>query len=384
MPRSRRLLFVFGTRPEAIKLAPLYLELKEKYRSFEVFSCSTGQHREMLSQVLTFFNVKVDYNLDLMVTDQSLFDITSRALIGIRDVLEDLKPQMVIVQGDTTSAMAAALASFYEKVTVSHVEAGLRSHSKFAPFPEEMNRIIISHLADFHFAPTKEAKQNLFKENVRKNVFVVGNTVIDALFFGLKLISKDSELRSSIESYFEKSGLRIARAEKDTRLILVTSHRRENFGEKLKNICEALKEIACLYPEVTIVYPVHLNPNVRNPVRQILSEVRNVILVEPLDYPHLIYLLSKAYLVLTDSGGLQEESPALGKPVLVMREVTERPEGVRLGCARVVGVQKERIVTETRRLLEDISEYEKMSHVRTPYGDGKASQRIARILDRVL
>lgn len=384
MPRSRRLLFVFGTRPEAIKLAPLYLELKEKYRSFEVFSCSTGQHREMLSQVLTFFNVKVDYNLDLMVTDQSLFDITSRALIGIRDVLEDLKPQMVIVQGDTTSAMAAALASFYEKVTVSHVEAGLRSHSKFAPFPEEMNRIIISHLADFHFAPTKEAKQNLFKENVRKNVFVVGNTVIDALFFGLKLISKDSELRSSIESYFEKSGLRIARAEKDTRLILVTSHRRENFGEKLKNICEALKEIASLYPEVTIVYPVHLNPNVRNPVRQILSEVRNVILVEPLDYPHLIYLLSKAYLVLTDSGGLQEESPALGKPVLVMREVTERPEGVRLGCARVVGVQKERIVTETRRLLEDISEYEKMSHVRTPYGDGKASQRIARILDRVL
>lgn len=384
MPRSRRLLFVFGTRPEAIKLAPLYLELKEKYRSFEVFSCSTGQHREMLSQVLTFFNVKVDYNLDLMVTDQSLFDITCRALIGIRDVLEDLKPQMVIVQGDTTSAMAAALASFYEKVTVSHVEAGLRSHSKFAPFPEEMNRIIISHLADFHFAPTKEAKQNLFKENVRKNVFVVGNTVIDALFFGLKLISKDSELRSSIESYFEKSGLRIARAEKDTRLILVTSHRRENFGEKLKNICEALKEIASLYPEVTIVYPVHLNPNVRNPVRQILSEVRNVILVEPLDYPHLIYLLSKAYLVLTDSGGLQEESPALGKPVLVMREVTERPEGVRLGCARVVGVQKERIVTETRRLLEDLSEYEKMSHVRTPYGDGKASQRIARILDRVL
>ena len=329
----------------------------------------------MLDQVLNFFGIKPDYDLNLMKNNQSLFDITTGVLRGIEKVLKDYKPDLVFVQGDTTSAFVGALSAFYMKIKVAHLEAGLRSYNKYAPFPEEINRVLIGHLADYHFAPTIKAKENLQKEGVKENVWVVGNTVIDALFWGLEIIEKNINLKKEIESFFE----RFLDSNED-KVILVTGHRRESFGEGFENICKALKEIAIQFPEIKIIYPVHLNPNVREPVNRILNGIANIYLIEPLEYPYLIWLMSKSYLVLTDSGGIQEEAPSLGKPVLVMRDVTERIEGIEAGTAKLVGTKKETIFKAVQSLIENQSEYQKMSKAVNPYGDGLASKRIVDII----
>jgi len=329
----------------------------------------------MLDQVLNFFGIKPDYDLNLMKNNQSLFDITTGVLRGLEKVLKDYKPDLVFVQGDTTSAFVGALSAFYMKIKVAHLEAGLRSYNKYAPFPEEINRVLIGHLADYHFAPTIKAKENLQKEGVKENVWVVGNTVIDALFWGLEIIEKNINLKKEIESFFE----RFLDSNED-KVILVTGHRRESFGEGFENICKALKEIAIQFPEIKIIYPVHLNPNVREPVNRILNGIANIYLIEPLEYPYLIWLMSKSYLVLTDSGGIQEEAPSLGKPVLVMRDVTERIEGIEAGTAKLVGTKKETIFKAVQSLIENQSEYQKMSKAVNPYGDGLASKRIVDII----
>ncbi|CUS76587.1 UDP-N-Acetylglucosamine 2-epimerase [Candidatus Kryptonium thompsonii] len=310
-----------------------------------------------------------------MKNNQSLFDITTGVLRGLEKVLKDYKPDLVFVQGDTTSAFVGALSAFYMKIKVAHLEAGLRSYNKYAPFPEEINRVLIGHLADYHFAPTIKAKENLQKEGVKENVWVVGNTVIDALFWGLEIIEKNINLKKEIESFFE----RFLDSNED-KVILVTGHRRESFGEGFENICKALKEIAIQFPEIKIIYPVHLNPNVREPVNRILNGIANIYLIEPLEYPYLIWLMSKSYLVLTDSGGIQEEAPSLGKPVLVMRDVTERIEGIEAGTAKLVGTKKETIFKAVQSLIENQSEYQKMSKAVNPYGDGLASKRIVDII----
>ncbi len=365
-----RALFIFGTRPEAIKMAPLIKEF-QKEDSFDVKVCVTAQHREMLDQVLDFFDVSPDYDLNIMKPNQSLFDITANTLKGLESVLDEFKPDLIFVQGDTTTAFVGALAGFYKKTKIAHIEAGLRSHNKYSPFPEEMNRVLAGHLADYHFAPTERAKENLFNENIKENVYVVGNTVIDALFLGLEIIKEQGE-----EQYYKHFDF----IDFSKRIILVTGHRRESFGEPFENICYALKEIADNYKDVEIVYPVHLNPNVREPVNRILRGMKNIHLIEPLSYPYLIWLMSQSYLVLTDSGGIQEEAPSLGKPVLVMREVTERVEGIEAGTAKLVGTDKENIIKEVSTLLEYKNEYNKMSIATNPYGDGKASVRIKDII----
>ncbi len=372
---KQKILFVFGTRPEAIKIAPLYLKFK-KLKDFDIKVCVTGQHRQMLDQVLEFFNIVPDYDLNLMKPNQSIFDITADILKNIEQVLNASKPDIVVVQGDTTTAFAGALAAFYKKIKIAHVEAGLRSRNKYAPFPEEINRILIGHIADYHFAPTELARKNLEQEGITKNVWVTGNTVIDALLYGLEKINSEIKLRRKIEAFFEK----LIGDYNNSKIILVTSHRRESFGEGLENISNAIKEVALKYKDVKIIYPVHLNPNVRKQVNKILNGLENVFLIEPLEYPYLIWLLSKSYIILTDSGGIQEEAPALGKPVLVMRDVTERIEGIEAGTAKLVGTKKDRIVEEVERLLFDENEYRKMANAVNPYGDGKASERIAQIL----
>ncbi|MDW7972572.1 MAG: UDP-N-acetylglucosamine 2-epimerase (non-hydrolyzing) [Thermodesulfovibrio sp.] len=377
--KKQKILLIFGTRPEAIKMAPLYWKLKDS-NLFIVESCVTGQHREMLDQVLEFFKIKPDYDLNIMKNNQSLFEITARVLIDLENVLEHSKPNLVIVQGDTTSAFVGALASYYKKIKIAHLEAGLRSKNKYAPYPEEINRVLISHLADYHFTPTELAKENLRNEGIKENVWVVGNTVIDALFLGLDIINKDKNIESEIKSFFEEV---ISYNDKD-RIILVTGHRRENFGKGFENICNALKEIAGTYKEFKIVYPVHLNPNVRKPVFDILKELENVYLIEPLPYHLLIWLMSKSYLVLTDSGGIQEEAPSLGKPLLVMREVTERIEGIINGTADLVGTDKQKIVNGVRELIENKNKYQRMAKATNPYGDGKSSDRILEILKEIL
>jgi len=371
----RKILLIFGTRPEAIKFAPLYQEFNKNSNFFDVKVCITAQHRQMLDQVLNFLGIKPDYDLNLMKNNQSLFDITTGVLRGLEKVLKDYKPDLVFVQGDTTSAFVGALSAFYMKIKVAHLEAGLRSYNKYAPFPEEINRVLIGHLADYHFAPTIKAKENLQKEGVKENVWVVGNTVIDALFWGLEIIEKNINLKKEIESFFE----RFLDSNED-KVILVTGHRRESFGEGFENICKALKEIAIQFPEIKIIYPVHLNPNVREPVNRILNGIANIYLIEPLEYPYLIWLMSKSYLVLTDSGGIQEEAPSLGKPVLVMRDVTERIEGIEAGTAKLVGTKKETIFKAVQSLIENQSEYQKMSKAVNPYGDGLASKRIVDII----
>ena len=372
--RYRKILFVFGTRPEAIKLAPLIKEFKKHRDRVAIDICITGQHREMLDQVLDFFDLHADYDLNIMKSDQSLFDITSVLVKGMEKVLEDSSPDLIFVQGDTTTAFVGALAGFYEKIKVAHVEAGLRSFNKFSPFPEEINRVLISRLVDFHFAPTQEAKDNLLNEGVKENIWVVGNTVIDALHLGLKILSEKRGLKEEIERFFST-----VIKNHTAKLILVTGHRRESFGKPFENMCFALKDIVESCEDVEVVYPVHLNPNVREPVFRILGKHPRIHLIEPLSYPYLIYLLEKSYLVLTDSGGIQEEAPSLGKPVLVMREVTERQEGVEAGVAKLVGTDRGRIVKETLKLLEDKGEYKKMSRAINPYGDGRASIRIAEV-----
>jgi UDP-N-acetylglucosamine 2-epimerase (non-hydrolysing) len=375
MVMKDNVLVVFGTRPEAIKLAPIVTELQNPVYGITPRVCVTAQHREMLDQVLKLFSITVHHDLNIMQKGQSLEDVTTRVIQGMKRVFEGEKPRMVVVQGDTTTTFATALAAFYQNIPVAHVEAGLRTWNKRSPFPEEVNRVLATHLADLHFAPTQQSRKNLLREGIdRKLVMVTGNTVIDALFHVMKDVRKDHR---SFESRF--SAIDFSR-----RLILVTGHRRENFGPGFQDICEALRTIATTEADVEIVYPVHLNPNVQAPVREILSDLSNIHLLEPLEYRPFLFLMDRSYLILTDSGGVQEEAPSLGKPVLVMRNHTERPEAVRAGTVRLVGTDKQKIVRETRRLLHDRRIYAKMSRAHNPYGDGKSSARIAKAIRRYL
>ena len=374
----KRVLLVFGTRPEAIKMAPLVHEFKKHGDVFETLVCVTGQHREMLDQVLDLFQVKPDYDLNIMKPDQDLYDVTSRILMGMRDVLAEVRPDVVFVHGDTTTSMASALAAFYQQIPVAHVEAGLRTGNIYSPWPEEMNRSITGRIATYNFAPTLCSKNNLLKENVPEgSIVVTGNTVIDALHWVVEKIASDSQLQDSIISEIKSIGYDIARLDEGRRLVLITGHRRENFGDGFLNICRAIKGLSEMYPKVDFVYPMHLNPNVRKPVLDILGKGNpNIILIEPLQYLQFVYLMEKSYLVLTDSGGIQEEAPGLGKPVLVMRDTTERPEAVEAGTVLLVGADRERIIKGVSDLLDNGAVYENMSKAINPYGDGKACQRI--------
>ena len=369
----KKILVVFGTRPEAIKLAPVIHELR-KCPEFDTRVCVTAQHREMLDQVLTLFGIEPHVDLNLMEPDQDLPGLTSRVLEGITEVLREERPHIVLVQGDTTTVMATAMAAFYEKIMVGHVEAGLRSGDPFSPFPEEINRRVATALSSLHFAPTRRAEEALLREGIPgRQVFLTGNPVIDALYtiLGLPVPEKAREV-------LEKAGLN--RGEDSRKLILVTAHRRENFGEPFESICLGIKDVVERNPQVAVVYPVHLNPHVREPVRRILEGHERIFLTEPVEYHVLVHLMKESYLVLTDSGGIQEEAPSLGKPVLVMRKETERPEGVEAGTAKLVGADTERIIREVERLLYDPEEYECMSRAVNPYGDGKASERIGEVL----
>ena len=367
-----RVLFFFGTRPEAIKMAPLIKELQKYPEKFDVKVCVSAQHREMLDQVLHFFHIKPDFDLNVMKTNQNLFHITAEVLNGIRKVITMYKPDWLIVQGDTTTTFVGALAAFYEKVKIAHIEAGLRSFNKHVPFPEEMNRILTTHLSDLHFAPTLKAKGNLLREAVPEDkIFVVGNTSIDALFLCLKEVKK--KCPEDYESFRD--------IDFKCRIMLVTGHRRESFGKPFKNICHALKMLA-QNNDIEIVYPVHLNPNVRKPVFDILKNIPNIHLIDPLDYPSFVWLMNKSYIILTDSGGVQEEAPSLGKPVLVMRDVTERTEGIDAGTAKLVGTDKDKIASEAQKLLNEKREYDSMVNALNPYGDGMASRRIRKVFEK--
>ena len=372
----KKVLLVFGTRPEAIKMASLVKEF-EKESSIVLKVCVTAQHREMLDQVLEIFDIKPDYDLNLMKSGQDLYDITSNVLLGMKNVLDDFSPDIVLVHGDTTTTSATALATFYQKIKLGHVEAGLRTNNLYNPWPEEANRQITGVLSDYHFAPTKNSQENLLKEGKKiESVAVTGNTVIDALFYVLEKIERSKELKDSIISSIETQ----YKIDNSRKIVLVTGHRRENFGQKFINICEALKTIALNNRDVDIVYPVHLNPNVQKPVKEILSNISNVYLIEPLQYEQFIYLMSKSYFLITDSGGVQEEAPSLGKPVLVLRDTTERPEALEAGTVKLVGTNREMIVKEAQSLLDDYAVYEKMSKAHNPYGDGKASSRIVEFI----
>ncbi|STR65704.1 UDP-N-acetylglucosamine 2-epimerase [Klebsiella michiganensis] len=364
-----KVLTVFGTRPEAIKMAPLVHALA-KDPHFEAKVCVTAQHREMLDQVLKLFSIVPEYDLNIMQPGQGLTEITCRILEGLKPVLESFKPDVVLVHGDTTTTMAASLAAFYQRITVGHVEAGLRTGDLSSPWPEEGNRTLTGHLATYHFAPTETSRQNLLRENIADNrITVTGNTVIDALFWVRDRVLSDEALHNELTQRYPF----LANGKK---MILVTGHRRESFGRGFEQICHALAEIAANNPDVQIVYPVHLNPNVSEPVKRILGHVENVILIEPQDYLPFVWLMNRAWLILTDSGGIQEEAPSLGKPVLVMREMTERPEAVSAGTVCLVGTDSQRIVNEVTRLLQDESAYQAMSRAHNPYGDGHACHRI--------
>jgi len=372
----KKVLLVFGTRPEAIKMAPLVKEF-EKHNDVESKVCVTAQHREMLDQVLDMFEIVPDYDLNLMKPGQDLYDITSNVLLGMKDVLSDFNPDVVLVHGDTTTTSATSLSAFYQKIKVGHVEAGLRTGDIYSPWPEEVNRQITGVLANYHFAPTTTSKDNLLKENKSEgNILVTGNTVIDALFLTLEKIENNKELKNSIISNINEQYT----LDDNKKLILVTGHRRENFGQGFINICEALKTLALNNPDIDIVYPVHLNPNVQKPVKELLSDVSNVHLIAPLQYETFLYLMSKSYFIITDSGGVQEEAPSLGKPVLVMRDTTERPEALEAGTVKLVGTDSEMIIKEAQVLLDDDMEYEKMSKAHNPYGDGKAREKIVKYI----
>ncbi|MCT4700440.1 UDP-N-acetylglucosamine 2-epimerase (non-hydrolyzing) [Enterobacteriaceae bacterium H20N1] len=364
-----KVLTVFGTRPEAIKMAPLVHALT-KDAFFDAKVCVTAQHREMLDQVLNLFSIEPDYDLNIMSPGQGLTEITCRILEGLKPILESFKPDVVLVHGDTTTTVATSLAAFYQRIPVGHVEAGLRTGDLYSPWPEEANRTLTGHLAMYHFAPTENSRQNLLRENINDNkIFVTGNTVIDALISVRDRVLADDELRNSLAQYHPF-------LDSAKKLILVTGHRRESFGEGFERICHALAEIAKENSDVQIVYPVHLNPNVSEPVKRILGHVENVVLVEPQEYLPFVYLMNHSYLILTDSGGIQEEAPSLGKPVLVMRDTTERPEAVKAGTVRLVGTDTQTIVREVTRLLRDENEYQIMSRAHNPYGDGTACERI--------
>lgn len=385
----KKIMLVFGTRPEAIKMAPLVKAFQSQQDRFQTIVCVTGQHRQMLDQVLSIFDIKPDYDLDIMKQGQDLYDVTSRVLIGMRDVLGKVNPDVVLVHGDTTTSTAAALAAFYKQIPVGHVEAGLRTNNIYSPWPEEMNRQLTGRIATYHFAPTPLSKENLIREGVnRGQIKVTGNTVIDALHLVLDKINGDSVLQKDLQNELKEAGYDLARLEDDRRLVLITGHRRENFGDGFIHICEAIKALAEKYPDVDFVYPMHLNPNVRHPIREVFGEkllnstgsneagLKNVFFIEPLEYLSFVYLMGKADIVLTDSGGIQEEAPGLGKPVLVMRDTTERPEALEAGTVKLVGTDKEKIISEVSLLLESPIEYEKMTHAINPYGDGQACSRI--------
>ena len=369
----KKIFFIYGTRPEAIKMAPLIKEFQKYPKDFKVVVCLTGQHRQMLDQINAFFGIQGDYDLNLMKPNQTLFDIVSGCLLGLKDILETERPDLVFVQGDTSTVLAGAMASYFCKIPVAHLEAGLRSGDKYSPFPEEGNRILTGHIADWHFAPTDRAVENLKVEGVIQNVYKVGNTVIDALHLGLNLIKGSDE--SVYKNYFDFLDF-------SKKIILVTGHRRESFGDGFEHICKAIAYIADNHPDVQFVYPMHFNPNVREPVMKYLSGKSNVHLIEPLDYPYLIWLMEKCFFVLTDSGGIQEEAPALGKPVLVMRNVTERQEGVEAGTAKLVGTDYNVIVDNVELLLSNSDEYAKMANAVNPYGDGTTSKQIVGILQK--
>jgi len=373
---KKKILIVFGTRPEAIKMAPLVKYFEKESASFELKVCVTAQHREMLDQVLELFEIVPDYDLNIMKGGQDLYDITAHVLLGMREVLLDFKPDIVFVHGDTTTTSSTALASFYQQIEVAHVEAGLRTGDRYSPWPEEANRQITGVLANYHFAPTKTSEENLLKENKEaKDILITGNTVIDALYLALEKIKKSKKLMESIVHTIEEE-IADSKFSLDSKFILVTGHRRENHGQGFINICQGLKEIALRNPEVNIIYPVHLNPNVQKPVKELLSDVENIYLIQPMQYESFIYLMDKSYFIITDSGGVQEEAPSLGKPVLVMRDTTERPEALEAGTVKLVGVDSELIVKEAQELLDDDEAYAKMSKAHNPYGDGEACRRI--------
>jgi len=374
----KKILIVFGTRPEAIKMAPLVKEFQKNTDNFETKVCVTAQHREMLDQVLEIFELTPDYDLNIMKPGQDLYDITSNVLQGMKKVLEDFKPDIVLVHGDTTTTFATSLATFYKQIKVGHVEAGLRTHNIYSPWPEEANRQITGVLANYHFAPTWVAKDNLLKEGKKeKNIIVTGNTVIDALFLALKKIKDNKSLEEKI---INKLKTNLTFNIQNSKFILITGHRRENFGQGFINICNAIKELALEFKDFNFIYPVHLNPNVQEPVNKILRNLENVYLIEPLEYLEFVYLMSKSYLIITDSGGIQEEAPSLGKPVLVTRDTTERPEAVEAGTVKLVGTDKDMIIKEVRNLINNQKEYEKMSKAHNPYGEGKAAQKIIEFL----
>lgn len=369
----KKILFIFGTRPEAIKMAPLIAACKQQPQVWDCKVCITGQHKEMLQQVLDFFKIEADFDLALMKHNQTLFDITADALKGLQGILSTEKPDIVVVQGDTTTAFVGALAAFYLKIKVAHIEAGLRSGDKLSPFPEEVNRKLVGVVADYHFAPTPKAAQNLRLEQITNNVFVTGNTVIDALLWGVSIV-KDNPAYAAKFSFLDPT----------KKVILVTGHRRESFGSPFENICTAIAYIADKYKdEVEIVYPVHLNPQVQEPVNRLLTGINNIHLIAPLDYPHLLWILAKSYIVLTDSGGIQEEAPSLGKPVLVMRDVTERIEGIEAGTAELVGTDAILIINRMEALLTDATLYQQMSTANNPYGDGNSASVILDILQQL-
>lgn len=374
-------MLVFGTRPEAIKMAPLVKEFQKHPDKFHSVVCVTGQHREMLDQVLHIFDIVPDYDLNIMRQGQDLYDVTTRVLLGMRDVLKQECPDVVFVHGDTTTSTAAALAAFYQQIPVAHIEAGLRTNNIYNPWPEEMNRQITSRIASFHFAPTELSRRNLLKENIEASkITVTGNTVIDALHRVVDKIQKDKALDSVLAETLKNVGYDVTRLKKDKKLVLITGHRRENFGDGFLNICRAIKDLASKYPNVDFVYPMHLNPNVRTPIHSMFGEnlvdLGNVFFIEPLEYLSFVYLMEKSVIVLTDSGGIQEEAPSLGKPVLVMRNTTERPEALEKGTVKLVGTDYDKIVREMSILLDDPIAYTKMSQAINPYGDGKACERI--------
>lgn len=379
---KKRVMLVFGTRPEAIKMAPLVKCLQQRDNEFEPIVCVTGQHREMLDQVLRIFEIKPDYDLNIMKVGQDLYDVTTRVLLGMRDVLSQIKPDIVLVHGDTTTSTASALAAFYQQIPVGHVEAGLRTHNIYSPWPEEMNRQITGRIATLDFAPTPLSRQNLLDEGVgEEHIFVTGNTVIDALHIVVNKIKNNSELNDTLSSNLARQGYDVRRLTDGRRLVLITGHRRENFGSGFLNICNAIKRLSEKYPEVDFVYPMHLNPNVRKPIHKIFGEnlenLGNLFFIEPLEYLDFVFLMEKSTIVLTDSGGIQEEAPGLGKPVLVMRDTTERPEALDAGTVKLVGTDYNKIVDNVSLLLDDEAEYNIMSRANNPYGDGKACPRIA-------
>ena len=383
----RTVLLVFGTRPEAIKMAPLVKAFEKEQNDFKTLVCVTGQHREMLDQVLRLFEITPDYDLNIMKQGQDLYDVTARVLLGMRDVLKEAQPDVVLVHGDTTTSTAAALAAFYQQIPVAHIEAGLRTHNIYSPWPEEMNRQITGRIATYDFAPTELSKENLIKENVNPNsILVTGNTVIDALHQVVEKIKSNPELDAQLEELLRKSGYDVNRLNDGKKLVLITGHRRENFGDGFINICNAIKSLSEKYTDVDFVYPMHLNPNVRKPIHEVfgedLSNLNNMFFIEPLEYLSFVYLMEKSTIVLTDSGGIQEEAPGLGKPVLVMRDTTERPEALKAGTVKLVGTNYSAIITEVSKLLEDNTYYTQMSMAVNPYGDGHACERITNFLKK--